>query len=315
MHPTFRRTAWTILAVALAAPTNALGQATREGQPIDEEYTRLIAEHLQDDRITTELVDHLPASEAVPTPLDFHGRIVGTPGELTYAADIHRYMRAIADASPRATVWSIGETEEGREMILMAIADEATIAGLDGYKGYLAELTDPRVTSEERARELIDGVAKPIYWLTSGMHSTENGGPEMLQELAYRLVVQETGFVRSIRDNVITFITPVIEVDGREKQVDTYYFNEGRPEGEARLPLMYWGKYVAHDNNRDAMGQMLALTKNVNAVQLEWNATVMHDLHEAQNYLYTSTGTGPYNEAFDAITITEWWMFAENDVL
>ena len=65
-----------------------------------------VAEHLQDERISTELVDHLPASETVPTPLDFHGRIVGTPGELTYAADIHRYLRAIADASPRATaIW------------------------------------------------------------------------------------------------------------------------------------------------------------------------------------------------------------------
>jgi hypothetical protein len=147
------------------------------------------------------------------------------------------------------------------------------------------------------------------------MHSTENGGPEMLQELAYRLTVQESDFISDIRDNIITFITPVIEVDGREKQVDTYYFNKNRPDGEARLPLMYWGKYVAHDNNRDAMGQMLALTKNVNATQLEWNPIVMHDLHEAANYLYSSTGTGPYNEAFDAITITEWWMFAENDVL
>ncbi len=64
----------------------------------------------------------------------------------------------------------------------------------------------------------------------------------------------------------------MIEVDGREKQVDTYYFNKTRPEGSARLPLMYWGKYVAHDNNRDAMGQMLALTKHVNATQLEWNS-------------------------------------------
>ena len=315
MSRTLRRTAWTLVLALVALPLPASAQATREGQPIDEEYTRLIAEHLQDDRITTELVDHLPASETVPTPLDFHGRIVGTPGELTYAADIHRYLRAIADASPRATVWPIGQTEEGREMILMAIADEQTIARLEEYKGYLAELTDPRATSEERAQQLIDGVAKPIYWLTSGMHSTENGGPEMLQELAYRLVVQETDFIDEIRQNIITFITPVIEVDGREKQVDTYYYNESRPEGEARLPLMYWGKYVAHDNNRDAMGQMLALTKNVNAVQLEWNPTLMHDLHEAQNYLYTSTGTGPYNEAFDAITITEWWMFAENDVL
>ena len=139
-----------------------IAPALRAQQAIDEEYTRLIAEHLQDERISTELVDHLPASETVPTPLDFHGRIVGTPGELTYAADIHRYLRAIADASPRATVWSIGETEEGREMIVRAIADESTIADIDQYRDYVAELTDPRVTSEERARELIEETAKPI---------------------------------------------------------------------------------------------------------------------------------------------------------
>jgi hypothetical protein len=298
------------LTVALAA-VPSLAQAQ---QRIDEEYTKLIKEHLQDARITTELVDHLPASETVPTPLDFHGRIVGTPGELTYAADIHRYLRAIADASPRATVWSIGQSEEGREMILMAIADEETIANLERYKGYMKELTDPRVTSEARAQELINGMAKPIYWYTSGMHSPETGGPEMLQEMAYRLVVEETPFIQGIRNNIITFITPVIEVDGREKQVDTYYFNKERPDGEGRLPLMYWGKYVAHDNNRDGMGQFLALTRNVEKVQLEWAPTVMHDLHEAQTYLYSSTGTGPYNESFDAITIGEWWTLAQNDV-
>ena len=43
-------------------------------------------------------------------------------------------------------------------------------------------------------------------------------------------------------------------MDGREKQVDTYYFNKKRAQGDARLPLMYWGKYVQHDNNRDGMG-------------------------------------------------------------
>ncbi|GMV05645.1 MAG: hypothetical protein AMXMBFR53_19220 [Gemmatimonadota bacterium] len=305
-----RRLVWSA-ALALAA-LPGLAQAQ---QRIDEEYTRLIKEHLQDPRITTELVDHLPASDVVPTPLKFHGRIIGTPGELTYAADIHRYLRAIADASPRATVWSLGQTEEGREMIVMAVADEATIARLEEYKGYLEELTDPRTTSEERARQLIEGVAKPIYWVTSGMHSGETGGPEMLQEMAYRLVVQETEFIQSIRNNIITFITPVIEVDGREKQVDTYYFNKDRPQGEGRLPLMYWGKYVAHDNNRDAMGQMLKLTQHVNAAALEWKPTILHDLHEAQTYLYSSTGTGPYNESFDAITIGEWWVLAENDVI
>ena len=147
------------------------------------------------------------------------------------------------------------------------------------------------------------------------MHSPETGGPEMLIELAYRLIVEETPFIQNIRNNVITLITPVIEVDGREKQVDTYYFNKKRAQGDARLPLMYWGKYVQHDNNRDGMGQFLKLTQAVTKETLEWHPTVIHDLHEAQTYLYASTGTGPYNNDIDPIVVTEWWMLAQNDVM
>ena len=172
----------------------------------------------------------------------------------------------------------------------------------------------PRKTTEEQARALIK-TAKPIYYITSGMHSPETGGPEMLMELAYRLAVEETPFIQDIRKNVITFITPVLEVDGREKVVDTYYFNKKRATGDARLPVMYWGKYVQHDNNRDGMGQFLQLTRAVTRTVLEWKPTVLHDLHEAQTYLYASTGTGPYNEQLDPITINEWWMLAENDVM
>ena len=284
-------------------------------QKQDEEYTKRIKQYLTDPRINTELVDHLPASDKVPTTLKFKGieRIVGTPGYLTYAADIHRYMKAIADAAPtRAKYWNIGKTEEGRDIVILAIANEETIKNLDTYKGYLAELTDPRKTSEARAK-ILQKTAKPIYYLTSGMHSTETGGPEMLMELAYRLVVDETPFVKSIRDNVITMITPVIEVDGREKVVDVCYWRAKNPG--LNLPTPYWGKYVAHDNNRDGMGQMLALTQAVEKMGLEWHPTVLHDLHEAQTLLYASTGTGPYNEQLDPITINEWWMMAENDVM
>ena len=193
---------------------------------------------------------------------------------------------------------------------------EETIKNLDRYKADLQALTDPRRTTEAQARQII-ARAKPIYWLTSGVHSTERGGPEMLTELAYRLVVEETPFIQQIRNNVITFITPVVEVDGRERIVDTAYYNAKRQaEGlQGTLGLPYWGKYVAHDNNRDGMGQFLAMTKNVMKVANEWKPTILHDLHEAQQLLYASTGTGPYNEQLDPITIDEWWMFAQNDVM
>ena len=187
--------------------------------------------------MTTELVDHLPASETVPTPLKFFGRVVGTPGELTYAKDIARYYEALAKSSPRARLFTIGRSEEGRDIVMLAIADEETIASLDAYRDRLAALTDPRRTSDAQAQQLVKA-AKPIYWITGGMHSPETGGPETLIELAYRLIVEDTPFIRHIRGNVITFITPVLEVDGREKQVDTYYFNKQRAPGDVRLPLL-----------------------------------------------------------------------------
>jgi len=299
----------------ISTPIAAQAKSRPAPQKIDEEYTKTIKQNLQDSRITTELVDHLPASDTVPSPLKFLGRAVGTPGELTYAKDIHRYYEALAKAAPgRAKFWKVGTTEEGRDIVLLAIADEATIKSLDKYRDMLGELTDPRKTSEARARQLLQ-TAKPIYYAISGMHSPETGGPEMLIELAYRLIVEETPFIQNIRNNVITLITPVIEVDGREKQVDTYYFNKKRTPGDARLPLMYWGKYVQHDNNRDGMGQFLKLTQAVTKETLEWHPTVIHDLHEAQTYLYSSTGTGPYNNEIDPIVVSEWWTLAENDVM
>ena len=127
----------TLAALSIASPISAQ-------QTIDSAYTAKIKEYLRDDRITTELVDHLPASATVPTPLKFHGRIVGTPGELTYSKDINRYFEALDKASDRAQLVNIGKSEEGRDMVALFIADEATMRDLNRYKQALASLTDPR---------------------------------------------------------------------------------------------------------------------------------------------------------------------------
>ncbi|MFX6250324.1 M14 family zinc carboxypeptidase, partial [Acinetobacter baumannii] len=65
--------------------------------------------------------------------------------------------------------------------------------------------------------------AKPVFYLNGGLHSTEMGSPEMLMELAYRLITSNTDEIRKIRDNIIVIINPVSEPDGRDKQVDWYY--------------------------------------------------------------------------------------------
>jgi len=81
-----------VIAIAIVAIASLVGtigldaQHAAQTQKIDAEYTAKIKEALQDPRITTELVDHLPASDTVPTPLKFLGRYIGQPGELTYAS-------------------------------------------------------------------------------------------------------------------------------------------------------------------------------------------------------------------------------------
>jgi Zinc carboxypeptidase len=298
-----------LVAAALAAPSGAQ-------QTNDAEYTAKIRELTPTDpkwKFTTELVDHLPASATVPSPLKVLGYVPGTPGRLSYVADINRYFRALDAASPRVSLVSLGMSDEGREMLLAAIADEATIARLDEYRTMLGRLADPRgLTPDEKTRLL--GSAKPIYWLTGSIHSPEIGSPEMLMEFAYRLAVDESDFVRTIRSGVITLITPVTEVDGRDRMVDVNKLTRQLKLGPQGVSLIYWGKYTAHDNNRDGMVLSQKLTQNVMKGFLHWKPVVFHDLHESVPFLYVSTGTGPYNEEFDPIVIDEWHTLAYQEI-
>ena len=281
------------------------------GQPNDDDYGRQILEYTTDSRFVNALVDHLPASSDVPSPLEYHGTIIGAPGVLHETNEIYGYFRALAEASPRVQVRSIGESEEGREMIEVIVADEPTLQNLETYRENLNRLADPRDLNDGEAQEII-ARAKPIYYITAGLHSPETGSPEMLMELTYRLAVSEDPFIQSIRENIIFMFTPVAEPDGRDRIVDTYKYRAANREVGPRL--IYWGKYAAHDNNRDGYGLALALTRNILKSFLHWKPQVMHDLHESVSYLYTSTGLGPYNEYIDPITIGEWHNLAHEEV-
>jgi hypothetical protein len=279
---------------------------------IDAEYTAKIKEYTTDPCFLTELVDHLPASATVPSPQKVLGYVIGTPEKLTYTKDLYRYYRELAKASPRVRVWSVGTTEEGREFLLVAVSDADNLTNLDRYKQITNKLADPRTITDAEAAQLIRD-AKPFYWTSGSIHSSETGSPEMLMELAYRLAVEESPFIQNLRKNLIVLITPVVEVDGHDRMVDLYAYRKANPD-KAAPSLVYWGKYVAHDNNRDSMVQSLALSKVMMKVFLDFKPQVLHDLHESVPFLYTSTGTGPYNAWLDPIVINEWQKLAYYEV-
>src|SRR5437763_1091798 len=189
--------------------------------PVKQEYTKKISEYTTEKFFNSPLTDYLPASPNVPTPQSVIGDVAGAPGKLPYAEDVYKYFRMLEKASPRVKVFSIGKTEEGREMIAAAVSSEANIANLETNRQRLAKLGDPRQInmSDDEADKLV-ATTVPVYYITGTIHSTETGSPTALMELAYRLTVDESDYYKNIRSNLITLITPVVEVDGRDRMVD-----------------------------------------------------------------------------------------------
>src|SRR6185312_4225693 len=257
-------------ATGAAAPRLAAQQSVSETrdphQKQDAEFAKLYTEWTTGPNYGSPLVDHLPLVSGIPTPKDVLGYYIGAPAKLTYYADILKYYRALAKATPRVKVETIGKSDEGRELVVVWVSSEENIRNLQHNRDNLAKLADPRGLSEAQIQDLIEHT-KPNYHFMGGLHSGETGPSEMLMELAYRLATETSPLITQIRNNVIVSITPAAEPDGRDRNVDWFYRgldiaaaspapagDSAQGGGRGGAPggqLPYWGKYVYHDNNRD----------------------------------------------------------------
>ena len=275
-----------------------------------------IAAATTDPHYVSHWVAYLPESSTVPSPTKFLGRIPGAPGELVGTEKAYAYCRALAAASPRVRVFTLGHSEEGREIIMLAIADEEGIRNLDQLKADTAALADPRRTDQAAAERMIDS-GRPIYYFNAALHSDETGSTEAMLELAYRLAVSEQPMIQNIRQKLVVLINPVSNPDGRDKMVDWFYrYLKGKTD-RASLPRMsppYWSKYTFVDINRDTHQQTHETTKAVHSMFHTWHPTVVHDLHEGSPLMMTWNGTGPYNPNIDPITYDEFLELSFHEV-
>lgn len=275
-----------------------------------------IARATTEPRFLSPWVTSIPASATVPSPRAFLHRIPGAPGELVNSAQAYAYSRELANHSPRVRLFTIGRSEEGRDIVLLAIADEEGIAHLEDIKAAAARLADPRLTDEGQAHVLM-GKARPIYYFNAALHSDETGSTESVLELAYRLAVSEQPMIQRIREHLVVLINPVSNPDGRDKQVEWFYrYLKGKTD-RATLPRQsppYWSKYAFVDINRDVIQQTHETTKAIHRMFFDWHPTIVHDLHESVALLMTWNGTGPYNPNIDPITYSEFLEMSFHEV-
>src|SRR6266571_4828968 len=71
-------------AAASAPQKKDKAKAAAGASKINEEYSAKIKEYTTEKYFLTELVDHLPVSDKVPSPDKVLGYVIGTPNKLTY---------------------------------------------------------------------------------------------------------------------------------------------------------------------------------------------------------------------------------------
>src|SRR5436305_3833891 len=107
-----------LLAAPLAAQTRVPAElAPGRDLPVDAEATAKIRKYTTAPEFNSPLTDYLPASPTVPAPSAVLGDVAGAPVILPYVADVYRYFRMLAAASPRVRLISIVVSEEAREWI------------------------------------------------------------------------------------------------------------------------------------------------------------------------------------------------------
>ena len=184
-----------LLVVVAITDAQQIAETRDPKQRQDETFATLYKEWTGDAKYGSPLVDHLPLVKGIPTPKDVLGYYVGAPQKLTYYADILKYYRALAAATPRVKVETIGKSDEGRELVVVWVGSEQNLRALQQNRDNLAKLADPRGRTDEEIRRLI-ATTKPNYHLIGGLHSSESGPSEMLMELVYRLATPSAAWRR-----------------------------------------------------------------------------------------------------------------------
>ena len=142
-----------VLAAVISMPAQQMVTETRDpAQPQDEEFAKAVKEWTTQPYFISPLVDHLPKVNGIPSPKDVLGYHVGAPAKLTYYADILKYYRALAAATPRVKVETIGKSDEDRELVVVWVSSDENMQ---------EPAEEPRQPGEDRRSARADAGADP----------------------------------------------------------------------------------------------------------------------------------------------------------
>jgi len=221
----------------------------------------------------------------VPTPQSVLGYELGA--RFTTHRNMMRYIERVAATSKRVKVDTIGQSFEGREMLLLTVTSEANLARLDAIKADARRIADPR-GAESGSVDAAVRRSPSIVWLAHSVHGGEASGVEAGLALLYQLAAGTDADTRVALDSTVVLIDPNQNPDGRERFTHDLERTGGAFSGSDDPSALNnagsWpGPRTSHyyfDLNRDWYAQSHPETRGRARAFLEWWPHVAVDLHE-----------------------------------
>ena len=230
-------------------------------------------------------IPELDADAKIPKLQEVVGH--GWAQDISSHSQIERYLQALVAAAPdRTLLESYGKSYEGRALYYLVISAPENISRLETIRENNLRLADPRVSSPEEARHLVEK-APAIVWLAYSVHGNETSSSDAALITAYHLLADQRETTQQILKDVVVIIDPLQNPDGRERFVNVYRETRGAfPQEEflasehtERWPGGRFNHYL-FDMNRDWFLQSQVETQGKVAAYLRWQPQIYVDAHE-----------------------------------
>jgi len=257
---------------------------------------------------------------AVPTLEQVAGH--GWAERITTHAECEDYVQALAEASPRAKLFTYGKTWEGRTLYYLVIATEERLAELERIKTELRALAHPLSLDAEKKSELL-GRLPVVTWLANTIHGNESSGMDAGLWAAYHLLAARGDtLVEMIFDKSIVVIDPLQNPDGHDRFANYFRSTTGKwpaadPNSAERREPWPGGRtnHYLFDMNRDWYAMTQVESRGRVAAYLEWYPHIYIDLHEMGSdatYYFPPTAP-PTNPRMSASQVKWFAEFGKNN--
>lgn len=222
------------------------------------------------------------------TKLTHPDKILGFPigHRVATPAQINESIHLWKTQTDRLHVAEYARSHEGRPLHAVFISSAKNLEKMDDILAKLDALSDPRKTSNTKAKQIIDELPA-IAWMAYSIHGNETSGADAALTSIYHYAASEDPKVKQMLDDMIIVIDPIMNPDGRDrfaKSLEQYRGTAPNVDDQSLLHRGDWPygrtNHYFFDLNRDFFYLTQPETKGRVSLINKWRPQLMIDGHE-----------------------------------